>query len=76
RSRDVIEERRKLDPVPRFEQVLVEAGVIYEARAQELKRDVLRETNEATDAAEAQPYPTVESLYTNVVAGDYRPWQE
>jgi TPP-dependent pyruvate/acetoin dehydrogenase alpha subunit len=37
---------------------------------------VLRETNEATDAAEAQPYPPVESLYTNVVAGDYRPWQE
>ena len=41
-----------------------------------LKQDVLRETNEATDSAEAQPYPTAESLYTNVVAGDYRPWQE
>jgi 2-oxoisovalerate dehydrogenase E1 component alpha subunit len=76
RSREVIEERRKLDPVPRFEQILVEAGVIDEARAKQLKADVLRETNEATDAAEAQPYPTPETLYTNVVAGDYRPWQE
>jgi 2-oxoisovalerate dehydrogenase E1 component alpha subunit len=76
RSRETIEEHRKLDPVPRFEQVLIEAGVIDEARAKQLKQDVLREANEATDAAEAQPYPTPESLYTNVVAGDYRPWQE
>src|ERR1035437_2593599 len=76
RSRETIEEHRKLDPVPRFEQVLLEAGVIDEARVKALKQDVLRETNEATDAAEAQPYPTPESLYTNVVAGDYRPWQE
>jgi 2-oxoisovalerate dehydrogenase E1 component alpha subunit len=76
RSREIIEERRKLDPVPRFEQVLIEAGVIDEARAKSLKQDVLRETNEATDSAEAQPYPTPESLYTNIVAGDYRPWQE
>jgi 2-oxoisovalerate dehydrogenase E1 component alpha subunit len=76
RSRDAIEERRKLDPVPRFEQALIEAGVIDEALAKRLKQDVLRETNEATDAAEAQPYPTAESLYTNVVAGDYKPWQD
>jgi 2-oxoisovalerate dehydrogenase E1 component alpha subunit len=76
RSREIIEERRKLDPVPRFEQALIDAGVVDEARAKELKQDVLRETNEATDAAEAQPYPTPESLYTNVVAADYRPWQE
>ena len=76
RSREAIEERRKLDPVPRFEQVLIDAGVIDEAAAKALKTDVLRETNEATDAAEAQAYPSVESLYTNVVAGDYRPWQE
>ena len=76
RSRDAIEERRKLDPVPRFEQQLIEAGVIDEARAKQLKTDVLRETNEATDAAESQPYPATESLYTNVVDGDYRPWKE
>ncbi|MBV8369809.1 MAG: thiamine pyrophosphate-dependent dehydrogenase E1 component subunit alpha [Candidatus Eremiobacteraeota bacterium] len=76
RSREVIEERRKMDPVPRYEQLLIEAGVIDEPRAKQLKADVLRETNEATDSAEAQRYPTAESLYTNVVAGDYRPWQE
>ena len=76
RSREIIEERRKLDPVPRFELQLIEAGIIDEARGKQLRADVLRETNEATDAAEAQPYPTPESLYTNVVAGDYHAWQE
>ncbi len=76
RQRDEIDERRKLDPVPRFEQVLIGSGVLDEARAKALRADVLRETNEATDAVEAQPYPAPESIYTNVVAGDYRPWQE
>jgi 2-oxoisovalerate dehydrogenase E1 component alpha subunit len=76
RTRDAVEERRKLDPVPRFEQVLIEAGVIDEARAKAMRADVLRETNEATDAAEAQPYPAPSSLYTNLVAGNYEPWQE
>ncbi|MEO7040216.1 MAG: thiamine pyrophosphate-dependent dehydrogenase E1 component subunit alpha [Candidatus Elarobacter sp.] len=76
RSREEIEEHRKLDPVPRFEQILIEQGVIDEACAKALRQDVLRETNEATDAAEAQPYPTPDSLYTNVVAGDHAPWQE
>ena len=76
RSRDDIEEQRKRDPVPRFEQRLIEAGIIDAAQSRSLRADVLRETNEATDAAEAQPYPSVESLYTNVVAGDYRPWQD
>jgi len=50
--------------------------VLDAAQARSLRADVLRETNEATDAAEAQPYPSIESLYTNVVAGDYRPWQD
>jgi 2-oxoisovalerate dehydrogenase E1 component alpha subunit len=76
RSRDAIEEHRKLDPVPRFEQRLLDAGVVDDARIKQLRAEVLRETNEATDAAEAQPYPAPETLYTNVVAGDHRPWRE
>ncbi len=34
-----------------------------------LKRDVLREVNEATDRAEAMPYPTGADLYTHVHEG-------
>ena len=76
RSRDVIEEQRKSDPLPRFERRLLEAGVIDEEMVAQLRADVLRETNEATDAAEAQAYPTPDSLYVNVTAADFRPWQE
>jgi 2-oxoisovalerate dehydrogenase E1 component alpha subunit len=76
RSRQSIEEHRKLDPLPRFERRLLEAGIVDDGRLRALRAEVLRETNEATDAAEAQAYPGADSLYTNVVAGDYRPWQE
>ena len=76
RDRHQVEEQRKHDPVPRFEERLIAAGIIDAAAAKKLRNDVLRETNEATDAAEAQPYPAPDTLYTNVVAGDYRPWQE
>ena len=76
RSREIIEQQRKADPLPRFERQLVDAGIIDAAGVKALRDDVLRQTNEATDAAEAQPYPSPESLYVNVVAGDHRPWQE
>ena len=48
---------RKDDPVPRFERLLVEAGIMNAADVAAMKKDVLRETNEATDKAEAMPYP-------------------
>ena len=40
-----------------------------------MRKDVLRETNEATDAAEALPYPKPEDLYTHVYEGAWQPWQ-
>jgi 2-oxoisovalerate dehydrogenase E1 component alpha subunit len=75
RDRADIEEARKHDPLPAFERTLVAAGVIDETAAKELKAHVLRETNEATDAAEALPYPDAADLYTDVYAGAYEPWQ-
>jgi 2-oxoisovalerate dehydrogenase E1 component alpha subunit len=75
RDRTVIDEARKHDPLPAFEGVLLEAGVIDQAAVARLKADVLRETNEATDAAEALPYPEAAELYTHVYAGAYEPWQ-
>jgi 2-oxoisovalerate dehydrogenase E1 component alpha subunit len=75
RDRAEIAQARKDDPVPAFERVLIEAGVIDAAAVKQLKTQVLRETNEATDAAEALPYPAAADLYTNVYAGAYEPWQ-
>lgn len=75
--RDVAEivEQRKNDPVPKYERTLLEAGIIDEAQLAALKADVLRETNEATDAAEVLPLPAPSDLYTHVYAGSHEPWQ-
>ncbi|MEO6834718.1 MAG: thiamine pyrophosphate-dependent dehydrogenase E1 component subunit alpha [Candidatus Tumulicola sp.] len=75
RTREEVLERRKLDPVPRFERVLVEGGVMTAAEIDAMRKDVLRETNEATDAAEALPYPQPADLYTHVYEGAWQPWQ-
>jgi 2-oxoisovalerate dehydrogenase E1 component alpha subunit len=74
RSRDEIEAHRHLDPVPRFEALLMEHGVMSSDDLATLKKDVLAEVNAATDEAEALPYPVASDLYTNVYEGPYEPW--
>jgi 2-oxoisovalerate dehydrogenase E1 component alpha subunit len=55
--------------------VLVEHGVMTPQEIDAMRKDVLRETNEATDAAEAQPYPQPADLYTHLYEGAWQPWQ-
>jgi 2-oxoisovalerate dehydrogenase E1 component alpha subunit len=74
RTKDEVAERRAKDPVPMFENALLEAGVIDAAALDALKKDVLRETNDATDRAEAMPYPEASDLYTNLYEGAWQPW--
>ena len=40
-----------------------------------MRKEVLRETNEATDRAEAMPFPAASELYTNLYEGAWEPWQ-
>jgi 2-oxoisovalerate dehydrogenase E1 component alpha subunit len=75
RTREEIERHRHLDPVPRFERVLIEAGIVSADDVATLKRDVLTYVNELTDKAEAMPYPAASELYTHVHEGPYEPWQ-
>ena len=75
RTKDEVSEHRKHDPVPLFENVLLDAGVVSAAEIDAMKKDVLRETNEATDKAEAMPYPEPSDLYENVYEGAWQPWQ-
>lgn len=75
RTREEVTAHRKDDPVPRFENALIEAGVVSASDLEALKRDVLRETNEATDRAEAMPFPQASDLYTNLYEGAWQPWQ-
>ncbi len=75
RSREEVDERRKNDPVPAFERLLIENGVLTADAVAELKREILTETNEATDRAEAMPYPLPRDLYSKVYADTYEPWR-
>jgi 2-oxoisovalerate dehydrogenase E1 component alpha subunit len=75
RSREEVAERRKSDPVPAFERFLVQHGILSQQDAEALKSSVLAEANEATDRAEAMPYPRPEDLYTNVYGDGWEPWK-
>ncbi len=74
RTKEEVTEHRKDDPVPGFERILTNAGVMTAADVEAMKKDVLSETNEATDQAEAMPYPVASDLYTHVYEGAYQPW--
>lgn len=76
RDRAEVQAQRKNDPVPRFERLLVEHEIISEEQLVALRAEVLRETNEATDRAEAMPFPPASDLYTNVYAETFEPWLE
>ena len=75
RSRDEVAARRRDDPVPRFEALLIERGVLTPESAEALKRSVLAEANEATDRAESMPYADRRSLYDGVYADGWQPWR-
>jgi 2-oxoisovalerate dehydrogenase E1 component alpha subunit len=77
RDRAEVEQQRKdHDPIPKFERVLLEAGLIDDAGLAAIKADVLKQTNDATDAAEVLPDPAVENMTEHVYAGPYEPWLE
>jgi 2-oxoisovalerate dehydrogenase E1 component alpha subunit len=74
RSRDEVQERRKTDPVPCFERLLVKHGILTGEETAALKRSVLEEANDATDRAEAMAYPSAADLYERVYAEGWQPW--
>jgi 2-oxoisovalerate dehydrogenase E1 component alpha subunit len=74
RSREEVEARRRDDPLPCFERLLAEQGILTAEGAEALKRSVLEETNDATDRAEAMAYPAARDLYERVYAESWSPW--
>ncbi len=74
RSRAEVDAQRELDPVPRFEQRLVEEGVLSADAAAQLRSSISAEVNACTDAIEAEALPDPSDLYGNVYAGPDAPW--
>lgn len=74
RTRDEVAEHRPNDPVPRFEQRLIADGIVTEAEATALRREIADLVNRTTDEVEAEPYPDAQSLYGNTYAGPDDAW--
>jgi 2-oxoisovalerate dehydrogenase E1 component alpha subunit len=74
RAREEVEAQRKLDPLPRFERRLLEAGVIVEERLEAMRREVTATVNATTDAVEKEASPDAQQLYGNVYEGSEAPW--
>jgi len=68
RSREEVEEARKNDSLLLFRNYLVDAGILTEEKEKELTERIAREVDEATEYAEAAPYPEPEDLYKHVYA--------
>jgi TPP-dependent pyruvate/acetoin dehydrogenase alpha subunit len=73
-TREEVEERRKEDPIPRFERLLGEGSILTPEGLEALKRGVLEEVNDATDRAEAMAYPAASDLFERVYADSWDPW--
>ncbi|MEW9032962.1 MAG: thiamine pyrophosphate-dependent dehydrogenase E1 component subunit alpha, partial [Planifilum fimeticola] len=68
RSREEVEEARKNDSLLLFRNYLADAGVLTEEKERELNERIVREVDEATEYAEAAPYPEPGDLYKHVYA--------
>jgi 2-oxoisovalerate dehydrogenase E1 component alpha subunit len=74
RTREEVEAQRRLDPVPRFEQRLLELGVLDEAALAALRTEIVARVNATTDDIEREPLPAASDLYGNVWEGPDSPW--
>ncbi|WP_414672212.1 thiamine pyrophosphate-dependent dehydrogenase E1 component subunit alpha [Lentibacillus sp.] len=68
RTREEENEWKAKDPIKRFRGVLVEAGIITEEKAEEIRKDAKQEIEDAVEFAENGPMPTEEDLLTDVYA--------
>jgi 2-oxoisovalerate dehydrogenase E1 component alpha subunit len=74
RTREEVDAERKLDPVPRFERRLLEAGILSEPELVTLRAEVTATVNATTDSVEKEPLPESADLYGNVYATSDAVW--
>lgn len=66
RSREEVEEWRKKDPIPRFEDYLRSVGVVDDARLEEMREQAKEQVAEGVKLAEEAPFPDPSSATHNV----------
>ena len=70
RSAEDIERMRELDPLTLTEALLKRHGILDDATDEEFKERARRAVDDATDAAEAMPFPAVDEMYSGVLESD------
>ncbi len=70
RTSEELERERLRDPLPCFREQLLEAAVLDAGQVERMAAEIGAEVNDATDWAEQQPDPTVESATWYVYAED------
>jgi TPP-dependent pyruvate/acetoin dehydrogenase alpha subunit len=68
RTSEELESWKRLDPVPRFERLLMERGVIDESHRQAVLQRIEREIEEAIEFAERSPHPEPHEILEDVYA--------
>jgi 2-oxoisovalerate dehydrogenase E1 component alpha subunit len=68
RSREEVEEWKMRDPILLFNAYLKQESLLSEDQERDLRRRVAKEVDDATDAAEAAPYPPAEQALWPVFA--------
>ncbi len=68
RTKEEIEEYKKLDPIETFGNELIEAGVFTAADIEKMEEEIKAEVQEAVEFADASPQPPLEMLHENVYA--------
>ena len=72
RDKAEVREWRKKDPIPRFQNWLLECGLIHEEEIAEIEAEVEKQLSNAVAAAEQAPWEPVEDLERHLVS-DTRP---
>ena len=72
RPREEVAEGKKRDPLAKLQERLLAEGVLTPERDAELRKAARQEVDEATDAAEAAPYPSAADVLDHLYAADGR----
>jgi pyruvate dehydrogenase E1 component alpha subunit len=71
RSKEEAEKARLRDPTLIYERRLVEKGLIDDGQLEAMQTEVQDEVDQATQQAEADPYPPLEDRFNDVLAESY-----
>jgi pyruvate dehydrogenase E1 component alpha subunit len=70
RSKEEVDERKKLDPIEELKKRALQAGLITEADIEAMEKDVAKEIDEAVEFAERGEWESIEDLTRHTYARD------